>query len=422
MPQDISTHHRKISSRFSLDNNPLSDLLRSREPLAINQKISVTWDRAVDFSVFDADGNQWIDFTSGIFVANAGHSNPKIKQAIQKQLDDDLLFSYTYPTRIRQQFIERLLSLSPSHFDKVILLSTGSEAVDDAYRLIRLWGRPRGRDIIVSLTGSYHGRGLSNDMICGRKTKAAWSGIEDPGVVFLDFPYDPTARFDPPLLPKGDRIAAFFLETFQGWGAWFYPPDFIAQLYNYAKKCGALVCFDEMQSGFYRLGTLYGYQSYDCAMEPDILCLGKAITSSLPLSAVLGRKEIIDVDASADLHGTQSGNPLCCAAGLANLEFLSDPHFLSGIRERSALFASRLNELCKYKIVKCINVRGLIAGIILDNEPLATAIVRGCVAKGVLPVCTNRNSIKLAPPLTISADALSEGLDVIEETVAEKCR
>src|SRR3990167_11389935 len=176
----IKTKHRIIQDGFVLKKSDLYQELYGLEPHSAAQAIPITWDKAIDFSVYDDLGNKWIDMTCGIFVANAGHANPAIKAAIKKQLDADLLFAYNYPTTIRRDFVSRLLALSPSYFTKVVLLNSGSEAVDLAYKLIKNWGRKNNRPHIITMKGSYHGRGLSNDLICGNKNKADWSVLMMP--------------------------------------------------------------------------------------------------------------------------------------------------------------------------------------------------------------------------------------------------
>ncbi|HCE45351.1 MAG TPA: hypothetical protein DET40_17565 [Lentisphaeria bacterium] len=415
----ISTKFRKIKDDFNIEPTRLSKRLNEMEPAAVLRQLPITWARAEDFTVYDDKGNQWIDMTSGIFVANAGHSNPSIKKAIQDQLDKDLLFAYNYPTDIRNKFLNKMLDISPKSFDKVILLNSGSEAVDIAYKLIKQWSRKNNRKYIITFTGSYHGRGLSNDLICGRKNKAAWSGVEDKDVVFIDFPYDESTSFPEDKMPPSDEIAAFVLETFQGWGAWFYPPGYLESLVKFARRSGALVCFDDLQGGFYRLGTLYGYQSYGLDFDPDILCLGKGLSSSLPISAVLSRADITEIDTYADLHGTHSGNPLCCAAALANLEFLSDMEFQAEFKKRCRIFKDGIKNLSRHKSIRSINVRGMIAGIITSDEEAATSIVFNAIKRGVLTVWTQRNSVKIAPPLTITEDAIAEAIAVLDESVSE---
>ena len=159
------------------------------EPESICE-MPVFWSRAQDFYVFDDQGNKWIDTTSGIFVANAGHSNPKIKEAIQNQLDNNLLFAYQYNTTIRHKFLEKLFNILPAHFTKSVLLNSGSEATDCAYRLIKLWGAKNDKKYIVTFTGSYHGRVLGSDLMGGSKDSTNWSRVKDKDVVFLEFPYE----------------------------------------------------------------------------------------------------------------------------------------------------------------------------------------------------------------------------------------
>jgi len=413
----IQTPFRTIKSGFDCRKNPLYEAICALEPRAVINTVPLTWHKAKDFSVFDDKGNRWIDMTSAIFVTNAGHANPRIVEAIQKQLQDELLFAYNYPTELKKRFLEKLLAISPQHFDRVDLLITGSEAMDTAYKLVKLWGKKQGRKYLVTLSGSYHGRGLSNDFICGRKEKAAWSNLDDAEVIFLDFPYRDGDRFDPSRLPPVSEIAGFFLETFQGWGAWFYPPEYIEQLTRFAREGGALICFDEMQAGFWRLGTPYGYQSYGSEIRPDLICLGKGISSSLPVAAVLSRRDIVDVDPTADLHGTHSGNTLCLAAALANLEFLSSQEFQQSFAVRFRHFENAMKSLASEPGVKQVNARGMIAGLIFDTPKRATDIVFECINNGVLPVCTNRQSIKLAPPLTISEVAIDEAVSVIRSAI-----
>ncbi|MBF0405781.1 MAG: aminotransferase class III-fold pyridoxal phosphate-dependent enzyme [Candidatus Riflebacteria bacterium] len=409
----IKTKNRQIENLEMLQKNILFDEISNYEASAAIRQLPITWEKALDFSVFDDKKNKWIDLTSGIFVTNSGHSNSKINEMIKKQLDSNLVFSYNYPTNIKKEFLKKLFDISPKYFNKAILLMTGSEAVDAAYKLIKMHGKKEKRRYIISFKGSYHGRGLSNDLISGGKEKSGWANVKDDDVVFLDFPYNEDDSFSPEALPSSSEISAFFLETFQGWGAWFYPSKFISDLYSYAKSSNILVCFDEMQAGFYRLGPVYGYMTYGKHIQPDIICIGKAISGSLPIAAVLSRKEVIDISTNADLHGTHSGNPLCCAAALANLEFLTELANTDEFKLRLRTFEKGVTALSKMPILKKVNVRGMIAGLIFDTAEIATKIVIELISQGVLPVCTNRNSIKLAPPLTISIDALEEAICVI---------
>jgi len=414
----ISTKHRNISDSYKLEYGALNHKRHALESRANEHQQPVEWHKAKDFYVIDKNENRWIDMTAGIFAANAGHANPAIKEAIKKQLDDDLLFAYQYITEIRHKFVKKLIDVSPSNFEKTVLVNTGSEATDIAYKLIKLWATKNKKKYIIVFEGSYHGRVLSSNLMGASKDASRWSSVNDEDVVFIKFPYSDEADFDPSTLPPADQIAAFFLETYQGWGACMYPQKYIQDLYRFARENNSLVCFDEVQSGFYRMGTLYGYMTYGENIKPDLVCLGKGISSSLPVGAVLGSKELIDIDLNANLSSTHGGNALCCAAALANLQFLTDEGFQRGFQERCKVFEKRSKDLLKYLPVTAVNTRGMVAGLVFESAETATSIVKDCIVNGVLPVYTSRESIKLGPPLTITSDAIEEAFDVIESCIA----
>jgi len=413
----IETEYRKINQDFLLEKTHLTEKKQKYESFALSNQMPVEWYKAKDFNIFDKQGNKWIDMTSGIFVCNAGHSNPKIVEAIKKQ-SEELIFSFLYNTEIRYKFIERLLEISPNHFEKVVLLNSGSEVTDIASKLIKFWAKKNDRKYIVSFRGSYHGRTLGADILCGDEKSTEWSNLKDDDVYFIDFPQE-GEQFDPSQLPNPKEIAAFFLETYQGWGALMYPDDYIKQLYGFARENGILVCFDEIQAGFYRMGTLYGYMTYGDYIKPDLICLGKGISSSLPMAAILGIQDLIDVHKEATVGGTHSGNALCCAASLANIDFLTDEGFQESLAEKSRLFEELSKSMLEFDSVVKVNTRGMVTGIIFKNTEIATGVVRKCIMKGVLPVCTFKHAIKLGPPLTITAAAIREAMQVIEESIEE---
>ena len=409
----ITTEHRYIKD-FQFDVKSYRDFKHKYEPSNICE-MPIKWKEAKNFYVFDDSGNRWIDMTSGIFVTNAGHSNPYINDAMKEQIDSNLIFAYQYNTDIRNKFIEKLLEISPSHFNKVTLLNSGSEATDAAYRLIKLWGKKNKRKYIVVFTGNYHGRVLGSDLIGGTSTSTDWSNIKDSEIWFLPFPKK-GEKLKLKDLPPLNKIASFFLETYQGWGAWMYPKEYIDEIYKICQENKILFCFDEVQSGFYRMGELYGYMTYG-DYKPDIVTLGKGLTSSLPLSAVLSTKEIIDVDSSANLSSTHAGNAVCCAAGLANLEYLTDDLFQTNLKKKVKLFEKLNKELEQEEGVEVVNVKGMVSAIIVKDGDMGNYVAENCVKNGVLTVGTKRESIKLGPPLTISESAIIESMGVIRDFI-----
>ena len=409
----ITTEHRYIKD-FQFDVKSYRDFKHKYEPSNICE-MPIKWKEAKNFYVFDDKGNRWIDMTSGIFVTNAGHANPYINDAMKQQIDSNLVFAYQYNTDIRNKFIEKLLEISPSHFDKVTLLNSGSESTDAAYRLIKLWGKKNKKKYIVVFTGNYHGRVLGSELIGGTSKSTDWSNIKDSEIWFLPFPKkgDKLKLKD---LPPLNKIASFFLETYQGWGAWMYPKEYIDKIYKICKENKILFCFDEVQSGFYRMGELYGYMTYG-DYKPDIVTLGKGLTSSLPLSAVLSTKEIIDLEPSANLSSTHAGNAVCCAAGLANLEYLTDDLFQTNLKKKVKLFEKLNKELEQEEGVEVVNVKGMVSAIIVKDGDMGNYVAENCLKNGVLTVWTKRESIKLGPPLTISESAIIESMGVIRDFI-----
>ncbi len=409
----VKTENRHIKD-FVFEVDSYREFKHKYEPSNICE-MPIKWHKARDFNVYDDRGNKWIDMTSGIFVTNAGHSNPLINEAIKNQVDSELTFAYQYNTDIRNEFVKRLLDVSPPHFDKAVLLNSGSEATDAAYRLIKLWGRKNNRKHIVVFTGNYHGRVLGSDLMGGTSTSTDWCNLKDNELWFLPFPKDGD-ELDLNDLPPLDDIASFFLETYQGWGAWMYPKKYIDELYKISRDNNILFCFDEVQSGFYRMGELYGYMIYG-DYKPDIVTLGKGLTSSLPLSAVLSRKEIIDADSSANLSSTHAGNAVCCAAGLANINFLTDDTFQKDFQKRVELFEKLNKELEQEDGVEVVNVKGMVSAIIVKDGDMGNYVTENCLKNGVLTVWTKRESIKLGPPLTISESAIIESMGVIRDFI-----
>lgn len=411
------------------------------EASLVHDQLPIVWDSAKDFQVFDADGNCWIDFTSTIFVANSGHSNPATIKAVKDQLKKPLLHSYNYVTEIRAKFLEKLIKMTPKFCEKACLFSAGTEAVECAIMLARNWGHSihKKKINIVSHLGSMHGITTGSEMLRGDPKTLEILGYSDPHVFRLPFPYpwdvennlhyDWARRFESDmaiLKKKGldfKSIAGFIIEPFQGWGAIFYPKAYIKALENFAKKHNALLIIDEIQGGFGRTGKMFAFEHY--GIRPDLLCLGKGLSGSLPLSAVIGSKKIMDLpQIRGSMHSTHSGNPISCASALANLEELERKNLVSKSAKKGKLLFDRLNGIQKKysNMISHVLGKGLLAGILFKNldgslnRSLPAQICETAMQSGLLLVHTSR-SIKISPPLTIPDAALAEGLDVLEESI-----
>ena len=441
--EKINTKFRKIRTDLPVPESIASiERAYSLESSSMHGQMPIIWDRAEDFQVFDSWGNCWIDFTSTIFVANSGHSNQRILNALKNTLNKPLLHSYSYFNSERLDYLDLLIKRTPKQFEKAFLLSAGTEATECALKLIRMHGQKKKKNKggIICIEGNWHGRTLGAQMMSWNPQQKDWIGYHDPDIHHIPFPYPwndavgsgkdffkqgiEELLLAKKLDPKKD-ISGFMLETFQGWGAVFYPNGFIEALSDFAKEHEILVAFDEMQSGFGRTGKLFGYMHYD--IEPDILCCGKGASSGLPLAIVLGSSEIMDLPEIGSMSSTHSANPLVCAAGMANLESLFEDGLIKNSEQLGIVFHDYLKKIKKRfpGQLNWIEGKGLLAALIFKDEAgnpltsLCDSIAELCMQRGLLVVHTGRESIKLAPPLSISEDALLEGLKVLEESITD---
>jgi 4-aminobutyrate aminotransferase / (S)-3-amino-2-methylpropionate transaminase / 5-aminovalerate transaminase len=221
-----------------------------------------------------------------------------------------------------------------------------------------------------------------------------------------------------------EDITAFFLESYQGWGAIFYPEDYIQEMNKFAKENNSLIIFDEIQSGFGRTGKFFAYEYYN--IEPDLVCIGKATTSSLPLSAVMGRESLIDVDPS--FNSTHGGNPLACAAALANLEVFEKEKLVEQARHKEEIIEKEILTWQKEypEIIKRYSVKGAVAAIYFFiegtdefNTNLVDKLIERSFEKGLMSVRTCCGTIKLGPPINIPDEAIVEGFQIMKESLKE---
>ncbi|MFO7534301.1 MAG: aspartate aminotransferase family protein [Kiritimatiellia bacterium] len=439
--ETVKTKHRRI--RGVLPNKQtIAEIkkLRKAEPISMRGQPPLIWDTARGFQVFDAFGNKWLDFSSGVLITNAGHGHPAIVNAVITQAKK-LLTTYCFPNEPRIRLTQKILSIAPRKLNKVFLLSTGSEALECAVKLMRTYGRRTGGDaksVIVSFERGFHGRTLGSQQIGGIPAGKAWIKNLDPEMVQIPFPdgfrtEDTSfALFEKTLKAKGIKpaqVAGVVVETYQGGGTSFLPKKYARELRAWCDKSKALLTFDEVQAGFGRCGTMFGFQLY--GVTPDLFCCGKGISSSLPISAVVGREAVMDLYGPNEMTSTHSGNPVCSAAALANIEVLIKEKLVRNSAKVGALMQKELDKIKKEfpKVVGARHGEGLVAGLHMvkpgTKEPdgdLAWEIVNTCFKRGLLmfaPVGFGGATVKIAPPLCITKEAMLEGCRVLREAIAE---
>lgn len=440
----VETKHRRIVTSLPVPESlGVFKTLTGAEPRSMRGQPPIVWDSAEGSAVRDAYGNQWIDWSSGVLITNAGHGHPAIRKAIQETLDKPLLSTYVFVHAGRAELTQQLRDLMPEP-DRyhVFLLSTGGEATENCIKLSRTYALAKHgpqKRIFVSFENAFHGRTWGAQLAGGMPKLKTWMGDLDPTFVQVPFPdgyKNPDQSFGlflKTLKAKGvdpAHIAGVMSETYQGIGPDFMPVEYAQALEAFCREHDICLIMDEVQAGFGRTGKMFGFQHY--GIQPDLIACGKGISSSLPLSAVIGRRDIMDLYAPGSMTSTHSASPMAVAASIANLKIIQE----EGLVERAARLgdAILLSGLARIQQawpdrLGCLQGKGLVAGIQVvkpgtrsPDPDTALAINVACFQKGLLmfaPVGVAGECIKIAPPLSIPEDALQEGVDVLEEAVRD---
>ncbi len=438
----VSTTNRSIKTAIPAPGTKeILNTLSKVESRSMHGQIPLVWERAQDFSVFDHQGNKWIDFTSTIFVANVGHSNLRVTKAIVESTSRSMFACYAYPNKTRADYLEKLLEFAGPNFEKAFLLSAGTEATEAAMKLMKMHGKNHGKrkNLVLAISGNWHGRTLGAQILSSNPSQRDWISSPDTETVHIPFPYSEKLECSPEkflmnsleeLKSAGvdikSDVCGIMLETFQGWGAYFYPKSYVKELRRICDEHNILLAFDEMQAGFGRTGKNFGYEHY--GVKADLLCCGKGMGGGLPISGVVGTAEVMDLPDEGNMSSTHSGNPLLCAVGAAVLEELAVNQLVAQAEKKGRLLHSELNALAHEfpNEIQQINGIGMIAAIIFTkrfagpgNATQVSQLAEKCFQKGLLVVHTGRESIKIGPPLTISEDAITERIQVLREAMIE---
>jgi len=437
----VESPFRRIATQFPVPQSlPLLARLARVEPVAMRGQPPVIWDRAEGFQVWDAWGNCWIDWSSGVLITNAGHGRPEIREAVSAQAAHGLLTTYCFPSEIRACLVEKLAALLPPPLEKVFLLTTGSETVECAIKLCRTYGVRQGgrsKHVIVSFENAFHGRTLGAQQAGGIPGLKEWIVNLDPGFVQIPFPdgiWTEDVSFDSferQVHARGiepQNVAGVVVETYQGGTAAFAPRPYMQALRQWCTGHKALLVLDEVQAGFGRTGTLWGFEHY--GIVPDLACFGKGFSSSLPIAAVVGRADAMDLFSPGTMTSTHTGNPVCCAAAIASLDVVVREDLPGRARKAGDLLHARLHQISSaHPELGFVAGKGLVAGVICvrpgtrtPDGDLAWEISRRSIEKGVLmfsPVGHMGSTVKIAPPLVISPEAIEDSTAAFAEAVTE---
>lgn len=415
----------------------------------LGPRFPVFWESARGSNVRDVDGNVYLDFTGAFGVAAAGHTPPQVTEAVGRQASRLVHgMGDVHPPAQKVEFLEALAELAPWPEPRILLGTSGSEAVEAALKTALL---ARGRPGIVAFEGSYHGlTGTALATTHREHFRGPFLSRLYQGARFAPFP-DPGRDGETAAAKSletvawllregdgGDEVGTVVVEPVQGRaGVRLPPPGFLRELARITREAGALLVFDEIFTGLGRTGELFACLGED--VLPDLLCLGKGLGGGLPLSACLGPREIMDVwppsEGEAIHTSTFLGNPLACAAGTVFLRTLKEKDLAERSRELGRVFLEDLREgLEGVAGVTDVRGRGLFLGIELGDpapsgaRPLAGGAVRvaeEALQRGilVLPAGEKGHVVELSPPLVMGEEegrwGVAELISVIRQVVAE---
>ena len=393
--------------------------------------------------IIDPDGNEFLDFSSGIAVTSAGHCHPEVVQAIQQQAAQLIHMSGTdfyYPTQ--SDLARKLAEIAPGDSPKrVFYCNSGAESIEGAIKLARYHTK---RQRIIAFFGAFHGRtygamSLTASKVVQRRYFAPFL----PGVHHVPYGYcyrcplnleypecnvECVDYIEEMLFKRNvpaEEVAAVIVEPIQGEGGYVVPPvEYHQKLKALCEKHGILYVADEVQSGFGRTGKMFACEHF--GIEPDIMCLAKGIASGMPLGAIVAKADVMDWEYGSHAS-TYGGNPVACAASLAVIRLLE-----SGLVENSARMGQYLSERLlklkrKYPIIGDVRGKGLMVGveIVQDQETEYKApternfIVDEMVKRGVILIGCGDNVLRFAPPLIVSKDEIDVCLEVFEEVLKQ---
>ena len=398
----------------------------------------VVFDRAEGATVTDENGKSYIDCFAGIAVSNAGHRHPKVIQAAKDQLDKFVhAGSYIYHVPQVADLAEKLAEITPGKLQKTFFGNSGAEGIETALRLAKTY---TGKTEFISLTHSFHGRTNATLSVTGNYQRKKRGGPYLPGIAFAPAPYvyrNPFGADDPEEVAQraaemvrwaidfhtSNDVAAFIAEPVMGEGGIIVPPE---NYFKYVKEIlderGILFIADEVQSGFGRTGSLFGIDHF--GVEPDIMVMAKGIADGFPISATIAREEISDSFQPGEHLSTFGGNPVSCAAALANLEVMQDEDLPGQAAAKGNQIMAQLEEMASdHDLIGDIRGKGLMIGIELvsDREKRtpanqqAGAIRTACREDGVLIGVGGQhaNVLRIQPPLTINESEMERMLDSI---------
>ena len=360
--------------------------------------------------LWDADGREYLDFATGISVCNLGHCHPGVTAAVRKQAATLVHVSNLYMNEVMPRLAEKLIE---NCFDGVVFFAnSGAEANEGMFKLARKIGNASGRNEIISMDNSFHGRTLATLAATGRAKYRKGFEPDMPG--FRQVPFNDIEALKNAV---NDKPCAVVLEPVQGEGG-ILPADleYLKQVRALCDEKGILLLFDEVQCGMGRIGTRFAWQSF--GVEPDAFSMAKAIANGLPMGGFITKRKYADTLTPGTHASTFGGTALVSAAALAVQEAFDNEGVLENCREQGEYLRRQLGELGKkYPFVKGVRGMGLMIGVVLDRE--AATLAGLCLKRNLVVLTAGETVLRLLPPLNLTRAEADEGIGKIAAALEE---
>ncbi|BDB54975.1 aspartate aminotransferase family protein [Flavobacterium ammoniigenes] len=372
---------------------------------------------AIGSYIYDTNNNRYLDFVAGVSACSLGHQHPRVNQAIKDQLD---LYSHVmvygeYSQSPAVEYCKLMASLLPAPLDKTYLVNSGTEAIEGALKLAR---RVTGRSQLISCHNAYHGNTMGSLSVMGFEERKQVFRPLIPDVEFITF------NNEADLAKITTKTAGILLETIQG-GAGFIQPEnnFLKKVRQRCDEVGAIMILDEIQPGFGRTGTLFGFQNYD--VVPDVVVMGKGMGGGMPVGAFTASSAMMDLLSHNPKLGhitTFGGHPVIAAACLATLKEITETTLMAEALAKEKLFRS----LLVHPLIEEVRGKGLMLAAMTKTPEITNEVILKCQDKGLILfwLLFEGCAIRITPPLTISEEEISEGcaiiLQVMDEIIQKK--
>ena len=383
--------------------------------MSVYKPLPVAFVRGQGCRLWDAEGNQYLDFVAGIAVAGLGHCHPQLVAAITQQTNELMHTSNLYYIPPQAQLAQRLAQLSFG--DRCFFANSGAEANEAAIKLARRWaGKHRTQDCrdIITAHQSFHGRTLATIAATGQDKYQKPFHPLPPGFKYVPFN-------DVPALEKAvdARTCAVMLEPIQAEGGINVPDhDYLPTVRELCDERGILLILDEVQTGLGRTGRWFGYQHTN--IQPDVMTLAKSLGGSFPIGACIACEDVATAFQPGDHASTFGGNHLACAAALATLEIIQTEGLVENAARMGAILTQMLHDqLGPTGLLDHVRGKGLLLAVQLADSILAQKIERQCLSAGLVVNALAEHTIRLVPPLIVTEDECSQAVQILREALIE---